>query len=54
MRIAPWSFQGMAPTTQLPPPSHLRALPPALLNTGVRYSRLRVYQRDSAAQPAGK
>lgn len=53
MRIAPCRSQGMAPTTQLPP-SHLRALLPALLNTGARYSRLRVYRRDSAAQPAGK
>lgn len=45
-----------APPGHLLPPrrSSLRALLPALLNTGTRYSRLRVYQRDSAAQPAGK
>lgn len=60
MQVAACSAQGWLP----PPgsPSHLlpscqSSLPaflPALLHTGARYSRLRVYQRDSAAQPAGK
>lgn len=54
MQVAPCSAPG-SPSHLLPScQSSLTAFLPALLHTGAPYSRLRVYQRDSAAQPAGK